>query len=512
MINKKYLSIFLIGSFSALALPYFFFFPILVIGLILFISEIKQSKDYKDSFKIGLAFGFGYFLVGMHWIVFPLMVDKNYYVFIPFALFFFPLFLSFFYGGVAIITSVYLEKIRKFNQYYFFNSFVIALIFFFFEFVRSNIFGGFPWNLSSHVWGFNNNLVIISKYIGSYGLSFLTILWIVILSNFFSKKNYREFLIIFSIFPISLYLFGNLFSDEHLKKKIKIRLVQPNISQKIKWSKEHMQENLMKLKKYSVKDLDTSNPPNIIVWPEVAIPFFLNKEEDLKKYILANIPLKTYLITGALRYEKVGNDYKIFNSLYLLKQNEIVAYYDKVRLVPFGEFMPFSGILKLKKLTEGRKDFSSGTGRKELFIKDFKERIISFEPSICYEGIFPEKKLTFLNPNLLINITNDAWFGRTTGPKQHQIANMFRAIERGLPLVRVSNSGISNIIDINGKIMANLPLNEEGYKEIEIRLGSGETFYSKFGLYSLVYLIIFLFLFCLSLDIFLLKKKLKNFL
>ena len=131
MINKKYLIIFLVGSFSALALPYFFLFPFLVLGLILFINEIRQSKDYKDSFKIGLFFGFGYFLVGMHWIVFPLMVDKNYYVFIPFVLFFFPLFFSFFYGGTAIGISVYLKKISKFNQFYFFNSFIIASIFFF---------------------------------------------------------------------------------------------------------------------------------------------------------------------------------------------------------------------------------------------------------------------------------------------------------------------------------------------------------------------------------------------
>ena len=165
--------------------------------------------------------------------------------------------------------------------------------------------------------------------------------------------------------------------------------------------------------------------------------------------------------------------------------------------------MPF------KKLTKGSVDFTSGSKRKLLKITNTTGKAITFEPSICYEGIFPQKNIYAENPSFLVNITNDSWFGNTTGPQQHLVATKFRSIERGMPLLRVANSGISAAFNKNGKLIKSIPLNSEGFADIVLELDSNQTIFSKYGDLILVILVSLFFIFVLILDL-LKKKKVAN--
>ncbi len=176
-----------------------------------------------------------------------------------------------------------------------------------------------------------------------------------------------------------------------------------------------------------------------------------------------------------MRRQFINQDYKIFNSLYILKEKEFL-FYDKKKLVPFGEFIPFRKFFKFTKLTPGSGEFNEGSKPNSIKLKhDNFDMII--EPSICYEAIFQ----TFGNNNssLFINVTNDAWFGKTIGPRQHLAAQIFRSVEKGVPLIRSSNSGISVITDDKGKILKKIGLNKIGYIEKNFTLMGYETFFEK---------------------------------
>ena len=207
------------------------------------------------------------------------------------------------------------------------------------------------------------------------------------------------------------------------------------------------------------------------------------------------------LIAGGLRRVIDRKNIKIFNSLYLIQNGEVVVY-DKKRLVSFGEFIPLRSFLNFFKVTPGETDFSRGESIDSLEVK-YNESLVNFEPSICYEAIFQ----TFGYPNiqLFVNITNDAWFGNFSGPKQHLTASMMRSIEKGVPLARAANSGISVITDKNGKILEKLNLNEAGFLETEVAIENGNTIFSRYGKKILVLEIFVIFIVSLLLDLF--KKK-----
>ena len=260
--------------------------------------------------------------------------------------------------------------------------------------------------------------------------------------------------------------------------------MQPNIDQKEKWNRNLYQNHFNKLLSLTKEKLPDEKI--IVVWPEVALTMFLNEEKELLEYLKKVLPQNIILVTGSLRREFNDSGYKIFNSLFVLSNGEL-KYYDKIKLVPFGEFIPFKNILNLLKLTPGSTDFSSGL--KENRIKlNYDNNEIFIEPSICFESIF--QTFSYSKTNLFVNITNDAWFGKTTGPTQHLAATVFRSIEKGLPIVRSANSGISAIINKNGQIIKSKKLNSSGYLESRINLGNNKTFFMKSGNFSLIVMIL----------------------
>ncbi len=237
-----------------------------------------------------------------------------------------------------------------------------------------------------------------------------------------------------------------------------LRLVQANISQPHKWDPRLQ---LQGLRQY-VHLMQSPGLENVthIIWPETAVPYAIEAGSPLARDLGGSIPAGKFLITGALRLDGKEDDFKIWNSLVALDHNGgIVGSYDKYRLVPFGEFLPLRSILPKAWLTPvGDKDFSRGPGAQTLELPGFP----AISPLICYEGIFPGAVIDESHrPQLLLNVTNDAWFGMSTGPHQHFEMSRMRAVEQAIPLVRVANTGISAIVDSYGRVAA-LPLRHAG--------------------------------------------------
>ena len=457
----KYSSCFICGSLVALSFPTFFLVPLIFIGYFFFLKQLYSSSSNSFNFKCGLAFGLGFFSISLHWIIYPLRLDQNYENISFFLAFLFIFLLSFFYAFLGLIAGIYIKKSKK-NPMLFFDSFVIALIFFMFELLRSHLFGGFPWNLTAHIWGFDSRMFNIVKSLGVETLSFITIYWIIIFSKLLLIKKKHVGIFFLVSLPSILYFHSVInYENDKTRKYLNVRIIQPNIPQKIKWDKEYYFKNLEVLMGLTNSKSSFEEEIDLIIWPESAVPFLMEDNENNINFFEENFDENQNLFLGAIRKSQIyGNQF--FNSFFHIRNGKIISFYDKKKLVPFGEFMPLRNLIPFKKITEGSTDFSKGSTQKIIKFSDLRGNKINIKPSICYEGIFFQKTTDEQLPNIIINITNDAWFGNTTGPGQHLIATRFRALELGLPLVRVANTGISGVYDSNGKNLEVISLNKRG--------------------------------------------------
>ncbi len=496
----------LLGFLQGITQTFIYFLPVTIVTYFFFLKYLIESKSLKQSFGKGWLFGFGFFIGSMHWIISPFLIYEKHFLLSPVALFF-PLLMAFFFSIPALLVY-FTEKYLKiyFGNYVLITSYFFAIFFLFSEFLRSKVFGGLPFNLIAHNWSFHSDFIYVVKYVGVFGLSFITFNWIFLVSLFLINKKNKLAILILTIFPIFLFSLKFFLPNDKQKKTNKniiIRVVQPNIPQKEKWDRLSFENNLEKLIKLSIKN-NKEDMQKIIVWPEVALTFFLNEEKELVEYISEKIPNNITIITGALRREFTEPNFKIYNSMFVIKDG-VLSYYDKRKLVPFGEFVPLRGLLNLFKLTPGSSDFSEGIRENKIYVK-INEKKISIEPSICYEAIFQ----TFgnNNSNFMINSTNDAWFGKTTGPRQHLAAQVIRSVEKSVYFLRSSNSGISVITDNNGKILKKIGLKEEGFVELKLPLQSYTTIFEKYGNKSfLIFLITLFLLFCLIEILISLKRR-----
>ena len=318
--------------------------------------------------------------------------------------------------------------------------------------------------------------------------------------TFYKKKN--SFLITLIFFPSFLLIFSNFDSktNEHDNETLNVRVIQPNIDQQEKWDRTLFQKHIDKLIHLTLER--KTNKELLVIWPEAALTVYLNENLDLLNYIRKNIDDNTTIVTGGLRRVFNGDNFRIFNSIFVIKKNSFY-FYDKRKLVPFGEFIPLRSILNFWKLTPGKTDFSPGQG--DNFLTLYKTKQITFEPSICYEAIF--QTFNSKKVQLLINVTNDAWFGNTSGPKQHLNASIFRSVEKGIPLIRSANSGISVITDKKGKILKKIELNKSGFIETKIILGDNSTSFMKHKNKVVILLVLILFISNLAIDLLIKKRK-----
>ncbi len=445
---------------------------------------------------MGCAFGFGFFLCGNYWISISLTHDDDFIGLIPFAVILIPLFLSLFFGLVLLIVGPFAE--RKIYFVLLFSS-----VFSLFEFIRGNILTGFPWNLISYTWSWSINTIQILSLIGSYSLSLVSITLFSIPFLFFQKKIYRTntiFILFFLLIFTLNYFYGvnkNNKADYKFDETVSIKIISPSFSlEDYRVQTEYSQlERLIK-----VSD-PNKEKKTIFIWPEGI--FYESDLKEIKQYqsLFENKFSDNHLIVlGINNFTKSDNadQKRYFNSLVLLNSKlEILSIYNKINLVPFGEFLPFEKILTkygLKKITYGYNSFSAGDVRKIINLGDkFNNKLIL--PSICYEIIYPgdiKKRNQF--PDLLINISEDAWFGQSIGPQQHFSKSIYRSIEEGIFVARSANRGISAFIDPNGKVMKSLNTREAGNIELNFPYFYYPTLFSNYG-NKIFFLIIFLYIF-----------------
>ena len=470
------------GMVGGLVFAPIFFFPGLI-TLSILCYQVRQATSFRQAIKIGFIYGFGHFLTNMYWITFGVAVyiDQFWWL-LPFSLFGFPLILAPFISATCI-CSWYFKSSYNYNL-------IFSTLWIFFEWLRSWIFTGLPWNLLGYSLSFSTLTIQPSSVVGIYGLSFIVIYTFNSLSFLFSKE-YSKFYIssICSIIICSVALvfsYIKLENNPTVFSNITARLVQPSIAQIAKWDEQSFWQNLD-----AHIALSTSpGKADLIIWSEAAVvaPF---EFPPLKNKILAMLAVTdNILITGGINESNAtSKELEIYSSMYATrKEGDILFEYFKSHLVPFGEYVPFKNFFPIKKITAGFLDYSPGKAK----IVDLPQLNLSIKPLICYESIFPQLALT---PNtkadLIVNVTNDAWYGNSSGPYQHFQISRLRAVENGLPLLRVANNGVSAVIDPVGRIVQKLSLNKVGVIDslIPIKLNK-PTLYSKFGNANVIVLIL----------------------
>ncbi len=363
------------------------------------------------------------------------------------------------------------------------------------EWVRGHWLTGLPWNLVGYVWsgGFPGSMAMLQivAWVGIYGLSLVTVL-AAALPALLGLPSLRPMAWTRRAAPalgaVLLILVPAAFGALRLQlvppeeTGIWLRLVQPSIPETLKWDPAAAEANFHRLIELS------SGPAEhklaAVLWPEAAAPYLLGRDGPHRAAIAAVAPghggADGYLITGALRAaQPPERPARIWNSIEAIDgKGTIRARYDKAHLVPFGEYVPLSSVLPLKKITPGSIDLSAGPGAQTIALSGLP----AFSPIICYEAIFPGAVVDEdARPDWILNVTNDAWYGRTSGPYQHFAIARTRAIEEGLPLVRVANNGISGVVDPAGRVVARTGLDSVGHADVPLPASLSPTIYAAAG-------------------------------
>ena len=438
------------------------FFTIGFVGLIYL---MKIERGILKVFLLGWIYGVGHFGVSLFWIGNAFLVDASRYGWLaPIAVFCMAMFLGLFSGTAVSLTHIICNRLKSSTAGI---VFVLAIIWICAEWVRGWIFTGFPWNLIATIWADVDEMMQIASVFGVYGLGLFTLLLCGLPATFLGREITKHSCFWGSVF-LAIGCFLWFFGKERLANSqfdfvdgVTLRLIQANISQEKKWDPKFKLDHVFKQIKLSQTSNKIENQPSHIIWPETAVPFYLSRDEALRKLLAKIIPENGMLITGAPRVEISNSAPSLYwNSLHALgNDGQIKATYDKRHLVPFGEYIPFKKFLSFSKLTEGRVDFSRGLEPRIWNLPGLPP----VAPLICYEAIFgTEVQSLKPRPGWMLNVTNDAWFGLSAGPYQHLASVRFRAIEMGMPLIRVANTGISAVIDPYGRIIERLGLGVSG--------------------------------------------------
>ena len=461
-----------LGAISSYSLPPYNYFIINFISFSLFFIFIfnkkKNTSNNRIFFKYGWYFGFGYFLFSLYWIVISLTFDQTFKFLIPLAIILLPAFLAIFYGLVTYLFSILYVKNTV-------SSFLIfSILFGIIEFIRGSVFTGFPWNLIS--FSFSNSIYFIQilSIIGTYSFNLICISLFTVPALFILRKSRTEILVcfFFILLPIAFLIFGYIKNDnfnslESIKNSYTIKAISSNISLDRFYSKEDELKIINEL-------IDLSAPtklePTIFLWPEGIIPDSYMGDMSIYKNLFINNFGKHDLIIMGLNNIEIKNDKKLFfNSMAVFNNKlDLIANYNKVNLVPFGEYIPFKKILSLtglKTITNNYESFSSGESRIPLNIKNNKIDL-NLLPLICYEIIYSGKLSSDSNFDYIINISEDGWFGNSVGPKQHFSHSIFRSIESGKYIIRSANNGISAIINPIGIVEQEVEFGSTGYIEL----------------------------------------------
>ncbi len=457
---RRYVAAAVFGGLATFALPPAFMVPVLLIAFPALLWLLQAATTRKAAFAIGWWFGFGHHLLGLYWISFALFTDiAQFWWALPLSVVGLPVLLSVFTGLTTL--ALWMTPVRGLSRVILF-----AVFWSVFEWLRGHIFTGFPWNVIGYAWVGWLPILQVASVIGVYGLGLLTVLVAsvpVALGDGVSAPRRvwvalgLGFLLFAGFAGWGAARLANASGDT--VPGVRLRLVQSGVEQRYKWEPE---ERLRIFKQHiDLSAAPASEPVTHLIWPETAIPFFIENDAANRMVIGAVTPPGGLTLTGAPRkmYEADGG-VRYFNSLLAIDGSGAVrTSFDKAHLVPFGEYMPLRHYLPVGAIAGNGAEFSAGPGPRTLHLGGLPP----FSPLICYEVIFPAAVLDPQDrPQWLLNLTNDAWYGRTAGPHQHFAISRTRAVEEGMPLVRSAQTGISGVVDSYGRVTAELGLGIEG--------------------------------------------------
>ena len=483
----NYVTFYIAGAIATFSNEPFSILP-LIFGIGFGLYRINFQSSTIKIFLSAWFLGFGWFSFGLYWIGSAFFMADTYHIFLmPIAIILLPGLLAVFWGCACVCAKL-INTNTKFSILY------IIVFLSLFEYLRAQLFTGFPWLMPSMIFVSNVYLIQIFSFIGSFSTNVIVLTISILPFIFFSNFKGKFALLLILSIPIVILFFCGIYRYYNkilLKNNDQlVTIVQPNIKQKNKWILKNREQHLNNLLKLSVKNHDRFNDKNrIIIWPETSfegtIPGEIKLLSNISKKILKN--KNTTLILGLLRTD----ENKVFNSLVFLSSNgDIIHNYDKTKLVPFGEYIPFRKYLGILTNFLPPKDFTSGKLKSNLSIYGF-ENIITL---ICYEILFTNEIVRRLskNTNLLINITNDAWFGKTIGPYQHLALAKIKAVEFGISLARIANTGISAYVSPYGEIIGRISLDNQGVKTFNLIPSLKNTLYKIYGEYIFIVLILIL--------------------
>jgi len=483
------------GAISVLAMAPFNAWPALFLTFPVLVWQVDGAgagrwRGVATAAASGWWFGLGYFVPGLYWIGNAFLVDAPTFAWLmPFAVLGLPAYLAIFPAlGFALARLFWTNDATR----------VIALAasLTMSEWLRGHALTGFPWNAFGYALTEPLVLAQTASLVGLWGLTFIALAIfaspaVLIDSVSRSRKPWIAPALALIVL-LAMTVFGAIRLSQHptvMRANFKLRIMQPDLQQDAKFNYAAKAEVM---KKYLTLSDRASGPQstgmrdvNILIWPESAFPFFLTREADAMAQVADLLPKGAVLITGSVRAPDVPPGTRItraYNSIYVIDHDgTVLSVYDKLHLVPFGEFLPFQDLMEkigFEQLTKIQGGFIPGTRRRSMDIPNAPRML----PLICYEAIFPGNVAERADrPGWMVNLTNDGWFGISTGPYQHLQQARVRAIEQGLPLVRAANTGISAVVDPVGRLVARLGLGLEGVLDSSLPAAIAPTIYARVG-------------------------------
>jgi len=513
---KRQAAALLAGALTALALPPVDFFPVCFLTFPVFVwlldgiyeqRTAKHRQRYSLAALTGWSFGFGYFVAGLWWLGSAMLIDITVYGWaIPFAVLGLPAFLACFYAFAAL--AAFLLWQRGYRR-------IVAsgLAFGVAEWLRGWMFTGFPWNAVGYTAMPFPLLMQPAALIGLYGMNTLAVLTYTTPALLSDRKDWKAgftiaILLIAADVSFGLYRLDNLPpTDTPAPGSTRVRLVQPSIPQSEKIDNTTRLANFERhLQLTMAAPVNGAALPRLVIWPETSVPYVLEHTPAALMYISNALKDDQLALVGTVRMEQAENGTdspRYFNSLQVIDPyGRIVAHADKVHLVPFGEYLPLEGLFRkfgLRAITEVAGVYNAAARHTTIPLANGPVIL----PLICYEAIFPtELDYEGPSPDILVNITNDAWFGNTPGPWQHFAQARIRAVEQAIPLIRVANNGISAVIDPYGRIITMINHNEIGFTDIDLPEKIVSNWHRKANSVPAFYIFAVLFLCSMGLRLF----------
>jgi apolipoprotein N-acyltransferase len=486
---------FVAGAVSTLALAPFNAWPVLFLTfpVLVWLVDGAAAGRFGGVASAAIAgwwFGFGYLLVGLYWIVFSFLVDPD-----KFGWLMGLIAVAGLAAGMALYTALGLALARLFWSRGATRVLTLAAALTIAEWLRGHVVSGFPWNAFGYALTGPLTLAQASALVGLWGMTFLAVFIFAspaVLADHIDDTRRRILAPLTSLaLLIALAGYGAVRLAQNptsFVPAVRLRIMQPNLTQDERFNYGAKQQVMRRYLALSDRATgpETSGVKDVthLIWPESAFPFYLAREADALAQIAALLARRTVLITGAVQAAGMAPSgaVRAFNSVYLIdRDGSIGGIYDKVHLVPFGEYLPFEdfleslGLISLTKMPGG---FLAGDRRRLMTVPGAPAML----PLICYEVIFPDEAVPRgERPSWLLNLTNDGWFGISTGPYQHFQQARVLAIAEGLPLVRAANTGISAVVDPLGRIIKSLPLGTEGVLDSALPQPIAPTLYARVG-------------------------------